>query len=92
MVKFLILDQTKHINKMFILLKKISGSKSVIKKEKKRFRPTKSEVLKLHCNNKEFLKNFKWKPSDFKKLVHTFNWYKKIIYFVMHQKIIIRKW
>lgn len=71
-------NKTHKIKDILFYLKKISGSKSVIKKEKKRFRPTKSEVLKLHCNNKEFLKNFKWKPSDFKKkLVHTFNWYKK---------------
>ena len=75
-------NKTHKIKDILFYLKKISGAKSVIQKEKKRFRPIKSEVLKLHCNNKEFLRNFKWKPSNFKKkLVYTFNWYKKNYHF-----------
>ena len=70
-------NKTHKIKDVLYLLKKISKAKSIIKVDKKRFRPSKSEVNKLHCDNKNFLKLFKWKPSNFNnKLVDTFNWYK----------------
>ena len=70
-------NKTHKIKDVLYLLKKISKAKSIIKVDKKRFHPSKSEVNKLHCDNKNFLKLFKWKPSNFNnKLIHTFNWYK----------------
>ena len=70
-------NKTHKIKDILFFLKKVSKAKSIIKIDKKRFRPLKSEVNKLHCDNRNFLKLFNWKPSNFnKKLVHTFNWYK----------------
>ena len=70
--------KTHKIEDIFKFLKKISGSSSKIKIEKKRVRPSKSEVKKLHCDNRNFLKYFDWKPKKFEdKLIHTFNWYKE---------------
>ena len=71
-------NKTHKIKDIFKSLKQISGANSKIKIEKKRVRPLKSEVNKLHCDNRNFLKIFNWKPKRFEeKLIHTFNWYKE---------------
>ncbi len=73
-------NKTHKVRDILFFLKKISNAKSIILSEKKRFRPSKSEVTKLHCDNRNFLKYFKWKASNFnEKLIYTFNWYKKNI-------------
>ena len=71
-------NKTHKIKDIFKSLKQISGANSKIKIEKKRVRPLKSEVNKLHCDNRNFLKLFNWKPKRFEeKLIHTFNWFKE---------------
>lgn len=67
------------------LIKKISkilNKKIIIKKNKERIRPSKSEVLRLRCDNKKIRKITNWKPSfnkdkGFEKgLENTIKWFK----------------
>ena len=44
-------------------LNKILDTKIIIKVDKKRQRPKKSEVLNLVCNNKKLIKTTKWKTK-----------------------------
>ena len=56
--------------------------KIIIKKNKERIRPSKSEVLRLRCDNKKIRKITNWKPSfnkdkGFEKgLENTIKWFK----------------
>ena len=55
------------------------NSKAIIKKEEKRTRTKRSEVVRLVCNNKSFLKHTKWKPKiklD-EGLEKTISWFKE---------------
>ena len=45
-----------------MICKKLNITKK-IKKDNKRVRPTKSEVVELLCDNSKFTKNFNWKPK-----------------------------
>lgn len=58
-------------------LKKITSQKLKIIIDKKRLRPTKSEVLRLRCNSNKIFKYTKWKPSiKFKDgLKRTHDWF-----------------
>ena len=60
------------------ILKKIN-SKAIVKKEKNRTRSTKSEVVRLVCDNKQIHKRTNWKPkiSIEKGLDNTINWFKE---------------
>ena len=60
------------------IIKKINPRIKILK-DKKRMRPLKSEVKRLVCNNRLFLKNTSWKPkTNFNKgLDLTIDWFKK---------------
>ena len=45
-----------------MICKKINITKK-IKKDNKRVRPSKSEVVELLCDNSKFTKKFNWKPK-----------------------------
>ena len=55
------------------------NSKANIKKEAQRTRSTKSEVVRLVCDNSKILKHTQWKPEIKieKGLDMTINWFKK---------------
>jgi dTDP-glucose 4,6-dehydratase len=70
--------KTHKIKNIFHILKKKLGYKGHLKAENKRVRPKKSEVDKLLCDNRLFVKQFKWKHKSFEKSIFkTFEWYKK---------------
>ena len=56
---------THQIKKIFKILSHILNYKGSLKLEKKRLRPTKSEVKKLHAANKKFKKSFSWYPKNY---------------------------
>jgi nucleoside-diphosphate-sugar epimerase len=60
------------------ILEKLN-SNAKIKKEEKRTRSSKSEVLRLVCDNSKILKHTQWKPiiKIEKGLDMTINWFKK---------------
>jgi len=68
---------TYQIKKIFKILSHILDYKGSLKIEKKRFRPIKSEVKKLHAANKKFKQSFNWYPkNNFKNgLLKTIKWY-----------------
>jgi len=67
------------IKNLVSLISSISGIKKRIIVDNKALRPKKSEVYRLLCNNKKFLKatNFKPKHSLREGLQKTFNWYSR---------------
>ena len=68
------------------ILKKLN-LKTPIKKEEKRRRPSKSEVMRLVCDNRKILKHTKWKPTigiD-EGLDKTINWFKDFKDFFDHE-------
>ena len=67
------------IKKIVELVLKISGKNKKIVQDKKNFRPKKSEVYRLLCNNKKFKKatNFKSQLELIAGLKQTIDWYKK---------------
>ena len=67
-----------NIKELFELIKKIIGSKAVLRTQKDLFRPKKSEVFRLLCNNNKFRKETKFKPKYNLKsgLIKTIDWYK----------------
>ncbi len=69
---------TYQIKKIFKILSKIENYKGKLVVEKKRVRPSKSEVIKLHSSNKKFKKYFKWRPANsFERgLKDTIEWFK----------------
>ena len=69
--------KTVQIKKIFQILSKMSEFKSHLKTEKRRFRPSKSEVIKLHSSNIKFKKNFNWTPKYNleKGLFKTLSWF-----------------
>ena len=62
------------------------NSKAKIKQEKQRIRSTKSEVVRLVCDNSKILKHTKWKPEIKieKGLDMTINWFKKFKHSFSH--------
>jgi nucleoside-diphosphate-sugar epimerase len=62
------------------------NSKANIKKEERRVRPLKSEVIRLVCDNTKVLKQTNWKPKiDIEKgLDLTINWFKENKDFFKH--------
>ena len=66
------------IEDIFKKLKKVTNFKGKIKQQKKRYRPSKSEVTKLHASNQKIKKLFKWKLeySFNKGLKESIDWYK----------------
>jgi len=75
--QFSVLDTLKFISE-------IMGKKIKVKKEKKRYRPKKSEIFNLLSNNKKAKKLLKWKPKYYAKkgfksgLSKTIEWYSKV--------------
>lgn len=69
------------IREIISLVSKFFNKSLKITKDKKRLRPTKSEVLELVCDNSKIKKHLLWKNKiDFKKgLAKTINWNKKNI-------------
>lgn len=67
------------IKKIVELVLKISGKNKKIVQDKKNFRPKKSEVYRLLCDNKKFKKatNFKSQLELIAGLKQTIDWYKK---------------
>ena len=72
-------NETKKILRKF-------NSKAKIKIEQKRIRSSKSEVLRLVCDNKKILKHTKWKPKvNFDKdLDLTIGWFKEFKGYFRH--------
>ena len=67
--RYLIYEQKKPIKlKIFFYFKKKIGYKGYLKAESKRVRPEKSEVDKLLCDNRLFVKQFKWKHKVLRSL------------------------
>ena len=71
--------KTHKIINIYNTLKKLIKFSGKIKQQKKRYRPSKSEVIKLHASNLKIKKTFNWKPNySFERgLKETIQWYKK---------------
>jgi len=69
--------KTYQIKKIFNILSKILKYQGSLKVQKKRLRPTKSEVVKLHAANKKFKKTFNWLPTNSFEdgLIKTIRWF-----------------
>ena len=71
------------VKKIVSLVSRYLGKKLIIKAEKTRIRPTKSEVMKLQSKNNKAKKLLKWKPNyngqkGFEKaLIKTILWFKE---------------
>lgn len=72
-------NKTHKIISIYNLLKKIIKFSGKIEQQKKRYRPAKSEVIKLHASSLKIKKTFKWKQNySFEKgLKESLYWYKK---------------
>lgn len=71
-------NKTFSIKKIVDIVSKSLQKKIIIKTDKKRIRPTKSEVSKLICNNKKIKKLTNWeaKHTFINGILKTINWYK----------------
>lgn len=71
------------IKEIFYLMTKVLNKKKDLIIEKKRLRPSKSEVFRLVCDSKKLIKLTKWSAVNsgeknfVKGLTKTINWYKK---------------
>lgn len=75
------MNQEISIKDLSLIIGKIMKRKIVVINDKKRFRPTPSEVERLRCNNLKLLTNTSWRPKyDLEKgLSATCDWFKKNI-------------
>jgi len=70
-------NRTIKIINIYKILKDYLKFKGKLKIEKRRFRPKKSEVSKLLCDNRLFKKNFKWRSNKIEHTIkETLEWYK----------------